>query len=260
MDHEAVKTCIFVGPSTPAIPPPSGVDVLPPARLGAVHQAVLAGYNRVAIVDAYFGNVPSVWHKEILFALASGVEVWGAGSTGALRAAELAGCGMRGVGIGYRLFRRNILTDDDELCLLHTDRSSGYRVLTVPMINARFSLRRMRRQGFISAQAEQELAILLKKVHFSQRSVGAVRHALQKYAQDFPDDLGQIFTKCYVDVKKHDTAALFKILGRRREAGLAQPLPWTFPQTSYWRRQFVGRLNDFPPLGSDCASMEENLW
>lgn len=255
-----MKTCIFVGPSGRGLTGPAGIDLLPPARLGAVHQAVLAGYERIAIVDAYFGNVPSVWHKEILFALASGVQVWGAGSTGALRAAELADYGMRGVGISYRLFRRGVLTDDDELCLLHSDRSSGYLALTLPMINVRFSLRKMRRSGFISAQSECDLAARLKQVHFSQRRREAIKDALSGYDRDSSDALVQVFLQCYVDVKKRDTAALFRTLARCGEADSAGQPPWTFPQTSYWRRQFVGRVNDFPPLASDCASSDENLW
>lgn len=255
-----MKTCIFVGPSGPGLAAPNGADLLAPARLGAVHQAVLAGYHRIAIVDAYFGNVPSVWHKEILFALARGVEVWGAGSTGALRAAELAEYGMRGAGIAYRLFRQGVLTDDDELCLLHSDRSSGYTALTLPMINVRFSLRKMRRSGFISAHAERDLAASLKRVHFSDRRRDAVKHALREYDQNSSGPLWRAFAECYVDVKKRDTAGLFNILGRRQEASLPGRLQWTFPQTTYWRRQFIGRLNDLPPLGSDCASMDENFW
>lgn len=255
-----MKTCIFVGPSGPGLPAPNDTDLFPPARLGAVHQAVLAGYRRIAIVDAYFGNVPSVWHKEILFALASGVEVWGAGSTGALRAAELAEYGMRGAGVAYRLFRRGVLTDDDELCLLHSDRSSGYAALSLPMINVRFSLRKMSRSGFISAQAERDLAASLKRVHFSHRRREAVKRTLLEYDQSSSDALWRGFTECYVDVKKRDTAALFKILGRSSETRLPDRLQWTFPQTMYWRRQFIGRLTDFPPFGSDCASMDESLW
>jgi hypothetical protein len=255
-----MKTCIFVGPSGPGLAAPDNTDLLAPARLGAVHQAVLAGYRRIAVVDAYFGNVPSVWHKEILFALASGVEVWGAGSTGALRAAELVEYGMRGAGVAYRLFRRGVLTDDDELCLLHSDRSSGYFALTLPMINVRFSLRKMRRSGFISAQAERDLAACLKKIHFSHRRRDIVKCALLEYDQNSSDALWRGFTECYVDVKKRDTAALFKILNRCPETNSPDLPQWTFPQTTYWRRQFVGRLNDFPPLGSDCASMDENLW
>lgn len=255
-----MKTCIFVGPSGAGLATPPGIDLLPPARLGAVHQAVLAGYRRIAVVDAYFGNVPSVWHKEILFALSTGVDVWGAASTGALRAAELAEYGMRGIGVAYRLFRWGALTDDDELCLLHSDRSSGYKALTMPMINVRFSLRRMRRSGLLSVQAERDLTGSLKSIHFSQRRSDAVNHVFLEYDQASSVALWRAFRECYVDVKKRDAAALFAILSSRPDSAVPDRPQWTFPQTLYWRRQFIGRLNEFPGLGSDCAARDEHLW
>ena len=96
-----------------------------------------AGYRRIVIVDAYFGHVPSVWHKEILFALVNGIQVWGAGSTGALRAVELEPFGMPGVGTVFRLFRRGILSDDDEVCVTHLPKQYAYTSITYPMINLR---------------------------------------------------------------------------------------------------------------------------
>ena len=52
----------------------------------------------IGIIDGVFLDVASVWHREILWALSQGVHVFGAASMGALRAAELDGFGMRGVG------------------------------------------------------------------------------------------------------------------------------------------------------------------
>ena len=87
--------------------------------MGSVFRAVEAGYRRIGILDGHFGNVPSVWHKEILFAMSEGVEVAGAASMGALRAAELHRFGMIGVGRIYRFFRSGLFTDDDELAVIH---------------------------------------------------------------------------------------------------------------------------------------------
>ena len=98
-----MKTCLFVGPTLSGETVPPGIQPFGPVAMGSV------------FVDGYFGNVPSVWHKEILFALSSGVEVSGAASLGALRAAELHRFGMIGIGCIYRAFRRGIWTDDDEV-------------------------------------------------------------------------------------------------------------------------------------------------
>ena len=60
---------------------------------------------RIAIIDGLFEQVPAVWHKELLFAMARGVEVSGAASMGALRAAELHAFGMIGVGPTFAAYK-----------------------------------------------------------------------------------------------------------------------------------------------------------
>jgi hypothetical protein len=110
-----MKTCVFVGPSSHGIAKPSQIDRFGPAPLGAIYSAVQSGYTRIGLVDGLFGNVPSVWHKEILFALSNGVAVLGSSSMGALRAAELAPYSMIGIGRVYRYYRSGVLTDDDEV-------------------------------------------------------------------------------------------------------------------------------------------------
>ena len=75
-----------------------------PAR--SVYLAAKSKYNVIGLVDAIFGNVPTVWHKEILYAIGRGCVVYGSSSAGALRAAELHAYGMYGIGLCYRLFRQ----------------------------------------------------------------------------------------------------------------------------------------------------------
>jgi hypothetical protein len=96
-----VTTCVFVGPTVPIPDARAVLDAvyLPPVQQGDVYRAVVHHRPRaVGIIDGYFQQVPSVWHKEILWAMAQGVHVFGSASMGALRAAELAPFGMRGVG------------------------------------------------------------------------------------------------------------------------------------------------------------------
>jgi hypothetical protein len=63
-----------------------------------LYRAALAHPAAIGVIDGYFEVVPTVWHKEILWAMAQGIHVFGAASIGALRAAELDSFGMRGVG------------------------------------------------------------------------------------------------------------------------------------------------------------------
>ena len=83
-----------------------GVVLLPPAAQGDVYRAV-RDYRPavIGLVDGCFHQVPAVWHKEILWAMASGVAVYGAASMGALRAAELQAFGMIGIGKIFDAYR-----------------------------------------------------------------------------------------------------------------------------------------------------------
>jgi hypothetical protein len=94
---------VFIGPTLAAEEAraiwPDAV-YMPPVRQGDVYRVVTRlRPDAIGIVDGYFAHVPSVWHKEILYALAEGVPVYGSASMGALRAAEPHGS-VRPVPIG----------------------------------------------------------------------------------------------------------------------------------------------------------------
>jgi len=98
------------------------------------------GVSRIAIIDGYFERMAAVWHKELLVALARGIEVWGAASMGALRAAELAPFGMIGVGAVYRAFRHGALGADDEVAVAHLPAEYGYRAMSDALVNLRHGI------------------------------------------------------------------------------------------------------------------------
>ncbi|MGZ5959233.1 MAG: TfuA-like protein, partial [Myxococcaceae bacterium] len=90
----------FLGPSLPAAEARGlgELELRPPARRGDIWRALVRAPRAIALVDGVFEASPSVWHHELRAALDAGVRVFGAASMGALRAAELAAEGMRGVG------------------------------------------------------------------------------------------------------------------------------------------------------------------
>jgi len=245
---EPVKVCLFAGPTLFAEPVPAGIDRYAPAALGSVFRAVEAGYGRVGIVDGCFGNMPSVWHKEILYAISRGVEVVGAASTGALRAAELWPLGMLGLGRIFRLFRCGAWTDDDEVAVLHATRELGYRPLSDVMANIRFTLRALRRKGLISRAAEQDLNGRMKERHFSERTAEELqRQARESLGRGAADALIQAFRREYIDVKRHDARMLVKYLINQPPAPRL-PAPRVFVATRHWRRQFEKDIGDVPRL------------
>jgi hypothetical protein len=129
-----MSACAFIGPTRVNQARFADFDFFPPVQLGFVFRALYAGYRIICIVDGVFGNIPSVWHKEILFALHSGAAVFGAASTGALRAAELNPYGMIGIGSIFRLYNQKAILDDDEVCLSHApeERRTSTRTLRLP--------------------------------------------------------------------------------------------------------------------------------
>jgi hypothetical protein len=243
-----MKTCVFVGPTLHGESIPPGMKRLGPAAMGSVFRAVEAGYRRIGIIDGHFGNVPSVWHKEILFALSKGVEVSGAASTGALRAAELHAYGMIGVGRAYRLFRRGLLTDDDELAVIHAPEALAFCPLSEAMVNIRFTLRKLKRLGMLSTATEQALARDMKSLHFSART----REELERCASSIVGDeeaqrIADGYARAYVDVKRADALALVAWI--TRHASTSRRLRrWRFPATGYWHKQFEREIADVPPL------------
>ncbi|MFN0248037.1 MAG: TfuA-like protein [Kofleriaceae bacterium] len=137
---------VYVGPSLAhdlardSLP---GADVRGPVavcdvlRVVGDHVAGRVRVGRIAIIDGYFERMAAVWHKEILLALEAGIEVWGAASMGALRAAELAAFGMRGVGSIYERFASGVLVCDDEVAVAHLPAEYNYKATSVALVDLR---------------------------------------------------------------------------------------------------------------------------
>ena len=121
----------------------SGLDVRPPARKGDLYRAVLDGADAIGLVDGVFGFVPSVWHKEILFALKQGIPVLGAASIGALRAAECAPYGMVPVGPIARSYASGARTEDGDVCLAHAPAELDFLPLSEPLVDAEATIAAM---------------------------------------------------------------------------------------------------------------------
>jgi hypothetical protein len=167
---------IFAGPSLPPRmrPAVAGVDWRPPVRQGDLYLAALQRPALIGVIDGYFECVPTVWHKEILWAMAEGIHVYGAASIGALRAAELADFGMKGVGRIYRQFHSGELTDDDEVSVLHGPPEVGYLPLTEPMVDVRATINRAVELCVIDPGLAEALVEIAKSLFYKERTYEAV--------------------------------------------------------------------------------------
>ncbi len=170
----------FVGPSLP-LPEARALSrgvVLPPARQGDVYRALALRPRAIALVDGVFESVPSVWHHEILAALDAGVAVFGGASMGALRAAELCGQGMVGVGQVFQWYRDGVIRDDSEVALVHAGADHGFEPFSVPLVNVRHNAARARAAGVLTSTQARELVRCASEVFYQRRTWTRVLDAL----------------------------------------------------------------------------------
>lgn len=164
---------VFLGPTLPRAEAAGILDAiyLPPAEQGSVVRAVQTYKPRaIVLIDGSFGKVPAVRHKEILWALAKGILIFGAASMGALRAAELATVGMQGHGFIYRWYALTPLADDDEVAVAMCPPELGCAPLSEALINIRVTLRRAMHAGIIDNEGRRKLEALARDTHFVDRS------------------------------------------------------------------------------------------
>ena len=215
----AGATIVFVGPTLPASEVAArlaGAIVAPPVGVGDVLALVQARRRpaRIAIIDGYFEHMAAVWHKELLLAIERGIEVWGAASMGALRAAELAPFGMRGVGAIYRDYARGRLTADDEVAVAHLPGELGFRPTGDPLVNLRAGVAVV---PGLSARSRAALVDLARARHYRERSwrtLLADGRTAGLPARQLARLAGAIAAGALPDQKAADARALLRALAR----------------------------------------------
>jgi hypothetical protein len=149
-----------------------GLTLHPPAERGsitALMQEHPGEHLNIALVDGRFGDVLAVGHGELLNALDRGCRVWGLGSMGALRAAELHSFGMRGYG---RVFThlRETMAPDDEVAVLHGP-APAYRPVTEALVDLRELLAIWTERQLLSKGQARQIAAKLAATWFGNRSL-----------------------------------------------------------------------------------------
>ena len=236
-----MRAIIFAGPTLPPHARPVSdprIDWRPPVRQGDVYRAALTRPAIIGIVDGYFEVVPTVWHKEVLWAMAEGIHVFGAASTGALRAAELDVFGMRGMGRIYEAFRDGILEDDDEVAVLHGPEELGYPALTEAMVNIRATVSEAERRGILMPELAAQLTEIAKALFYKERCYDSVlqRAALSGLAAAPLHDFTAWLPRGRIDQKRRDAEAMVASIRVRLSEGL-QPMRVTYElaETVAWQ-------------------------
>jgi hypothetical protein len=167
-----MKVYVFAGPSLPpevARGQWAEPIYLPPVAQGDVYRVARRKPWGIGIIDGFFEHVPSVWHKEILWALSRGIHVYGSASMGALRSAELAPFGMVGVGAIFEDYANAAIEDDDEVVRVHSGAAKNYEPTGEAMVNIRCTLTKAVEQRIISEATAERLAQLGKGLFYPHR-------------------------------------------------------------------------------------------
>ena len=182
-----MTTVVFLGPTLPRRDAEAMLPAayLPPVRQGDVYRVVRERAPRaIGIIDGVFLDVASVWHREILWALSQGVHVFGAASMGALRAAELDGFGMRGIGRIYAAYRDGCwpgydepFEDDDEVAVIHAPSEAGGLPQSDAMVDIRDTLLAAEEAGIIDRPGRDALTDAMKRLHFADRRFARLAEA-----------------------------------------------------------------------------------
>jgi hypothetical protein len=232
---------IFVGPTLPAADVRAAVNAvcLPPAAGGDLYSAALARPDAIGLIDGRFGHTPAVWHKEILWAMAQGIHVFGAAGVGALRAAELVMFGMEGAGGIFDAYRSGVLEDDDEVAFEHDGCEGGYRRLSEPMVNVRATLAAARDAKILSAETSAALEQAAKALFYARRSFNILFDWAAEGGLPKPeiDAFRAWLPRGAVDRMRDDAITLLELMRQRLAAGLPpKTVHYKLEQTEYWQR------------------------
>lgn len=247
---------LFLGPTLPRrevealAEALADATILPPAAQGDIWRAAQSRPGAIGIVDGYFQGAPSVWHKEILWALAEGIAVFGSASMGALRAAELHPFGMQGVGRIFEDFRDGRLEDDDEVAVTHGPAELGYPALSEAMVNIRATLARAEAEGVLKPAQRKKIEAHAKALHFPERRWESLLQGVPGVARAALDALGAWLPEGRIDLKREDALAMIRAM----QAAPAPPeIAFRFERTHLWD-EMSARI---PPNGTDAPRADE---
>ncbi|MFA3916261.1 TfuA-like protein [Ruegeria hyattellae] len=250
-----MSAVVFVGPTlaSQSVGEILQAEILPPVRQGDVYRVARETPRAIGIIDGFFEGVPSVWHKEILWAMEQGIPVFGSASMGALRAAELADFGMIGVGRIFEDYHAGVLQDDDEVAVLHSPAELGFQPLSEPMVSIRATVARALEAGMISPGLAEAILHAGKALQYRERdwprvlSMLAQDHDLTVFSDWLPEGK--------VDAKRDDACEMLRRMATYLESGAeAQEAPTRVERTLAW--QGLIRRIDSETAGNRSAAQD----
>lgn len=262
-------TVVFVGPTLTSdqvrrlLPE---AELAGPAARGDLFQATTAGATTLVLIDGLFDQKLPVLHKEVLWALSRGVQVYGGASMGALRAAELHPFGMVGIGRIYEWYVSGEIEADDEVAVAHESAERGYRAVSEAMVNLRASFLAAEGACVIRADTRARLVEVARTLFYPSRTLPEVLaraadvgvdatelSALRNWLRTLPEGI--------VDQKRKDALAVLERVRADLASHARSPRSeFSFEYTEVWHeltREVSAarqpRANLTPPVGVEST-------
>lgn len=247
---------VFLGPSlnlaeAQAVLPHA--KFLPPVRCGDMLRVLRFNPKIIVIIDGYFEHTAAVWHKEILFALEKGCEIYGAASMGALRAAELAPFGMRGCGKIYHWYADGSLIDDDEVAVLHGPAISNYATNNDALVNIRATVNSMLQHGLLTLAENEKIIETAKALPYPGRN-------FKKIFNELLPEKASLSCNNFIDQKKLDALELLNLIKSKASQKAFKPQKNNFaPNQSVFVRTLYNDVmcRPFPTMPSWLSEIEK---
>jgi len=177
---------------------------------------------------------------------------------GALRAAELDGFGMRGIGEVYRAYAEGVLEDDDEVSVAHAGAEDGFAALSDPLVDVRATLDAAVSSGIVGERTAAEIVARVKATYYPKRSLLGALDAHDgehlRLREWLPDG--------WVRRKRDDALALVRAMADDLAAGLEPFRPtWSLQRTRAWEdaRHAVERAAGHWPGSTPAVTADEEL-
>ncbi|MFD8612644.1 TfuA-like protein [Streptomyces sp. NPDC059631] len=246
---------VFTGPTLspddPALDAPR-LRVRPPIRHGDLFDPAIEAGDTVLILDGLYHHAPAIRHKEIIAAMGRGVRVIGAGSIGALRAAELVGVGMLGVGSVWCAYMAGLLDGDDEVAVAQST-EGDLGACTWPLVRARQAVADAERIGVLTVQQGDRLIRALAEVYYPHRSLEAVlrvsrREKLSVFAEWLAAQVAD--DTHFGDVKRDDALQAVRVARELAEQPYrpVEGLTWSTRCYRQWANAFAAQDTEFGRL------------
>ena len=223
---------VFVGPSLYGCEfDATGLCLRGPARQGDILAAINDGAKSIGLIDGVFGVSASVWHKEILFALSSGVEVLGASSMGALRAAECQEFGMVPVGAIAKAYASGAIDDDAAVAVTMGPEEFGYPPFVEPLVDVWATVDNLLGRHLVSEDEASRLLRVASEIYFADRTISML--AGQAFQSPRREAVETAYETFHVSAKSLDALKLIATM----QDGAVRPDPlriWSFRQSPFW--------------------------